>query len=119
DYLIGIISTQTTVPVSSVTAYEQAMSQGRGGQTSQEMSRDLSASGAPFPNGSGYAVGNSLLLQSGSSGRSAITPAPNETGAVYVYQPLFYPAATVSTQGTPIRITSGEERLGVDLQLRL
>jgi protocatechuate 3,4-dioxygenase beta subunit len=117
DYIIGIMSTQTTLAAASIDAYQQLAQQG--GSAMSDFSRDLSTSGAPFPGASGVRVGDYFLQSASNSGRSVMIPPPDASGRIAVYAPLFYPTANSAAQSTPIRLASGEERSGIDLQLRL
>ena len=67
---------------------------------------------------SGFRVGDLMVQQSPSVGRSALAPAPAEDGRI-AYPTTYYPAATSAAQLTTITLGSGEERNGVDLHLRL
>jgi hypothetical protein len=51
-------------------------------------------------------------------GRGAPTPPPPSGGRVFVYPPTFHPAAVNAAEATTVTIASGEERLGIDLQLQ-
>ena len=73
-----------------------------------------------MPSMGGFRVGD-LIMQSGTMGRSGGTPlpAPSEDGKVASYATTFYPGATNPAQATIVALGSGEERRGIDLQLRL
>jgi protocatechuate 3,4-dioxygenase beta subunit len=118
DYVIGVSSIQTTMPVSTAEAYAQAISSGNGIANS-EVYRSLSNSGV-FPNTNGYRIGD-LLFSSSLSGRGggSSSPAPADDGRVFAYPPTFHPAAASASQATAIKLGSGDERSGVDLQLKL
>jgi hypothetical protein len=120
DYLVAIMSTQTTMPISTADDYMQQMSSG-GSLVSSDIYRELNSSGAPSPSMAGYRVGD-LVLQANASGRSggsAPLPAPTDDGKVFTYPSVFYPAASVLSQATVLSLASGQERSGVDFQLKL
>jgi len=124
DYVVAVPSTTTSVPTSLVDQYQQMiMSQGNGqpgqdiGQKIQTFMMDLQTSGAPIPAGAGYKVGNDQVQPGNALARLA--PRPTDTGRIMVYQTEYYPSSTTSTQAQVITLGSGDERSGVDLQLRL
>lgn len=117
DYGVAIMSTTSTMPRSTVEAYREAIMAGPA--SSSELIRDLQTSGAPMPSLSGFRTGDLIVQQSPSLGRSAPAPAPAEDGRMLAYPTTYYPSATSVSQLTVITVGSGEERNGVDLQLRL
>jgi len=79
--------------------------------------KNLNGSGASSPSGSGYRVGD-LVLISASSSRN-VDPAPSEDGRFSVFANACFPSAT-DVQGMEIvRLESGEERTQVDMTLRV
>jgi hypothetical protein len=116
DYVVALVSTATTLPVSFSDTYMQASYAGN----TTEFINEVSISGAPFPFGSGFRVGD-LVFQTDGGGRSggSAIPAPGEDGRLMLYPPQFYPSAGVITQATVITLQSGDERTDVDMQLKL
>ncbi len=112
DYVVSIPQTQVTMPVSAVEGMMQGLTSGRGTDM-----MDLALSGGPMPTPGGIRVGDNLL-QSGSDQTRAPIPRAAD-GGIWAYQTLFYPAAAVATQATVVTVHSGEERAGVNLQLRV
>ena len=112
-YLVHLRSAVATVPTQVVEAYEQAMASGA---PATELIRDMLAIGVS-PS-AGVRIGENQVQFQNAFGRTP-PPPPVEDGRMFVYQSLFYPAATLSAQATPLVIASGEERSGIDLQLRL
>jgi len=51
-------------------------------------------------------------------GRAGAIPPPPVGGRLQIYPAIFYPSAPNPTQATIIELSSGEERLGIDLQLQ-
>jgi hypothetical protein len=120
DYLVAVTSTQTTIPVATTDVYAQVVSSGVS-TLENPATRQLSNSGAPYPMGGGYRVGDLILATSefGSGGGSAPPPAPGDDGKVAIYPTQFYPAARLASQATTITLASGQDRTGIDFQLRL
>ena len=63
----------------------------------------------------GGGAGNFVSFSTGADGPSA---GIGEDGRPLVFATMFYPNSTVSTRATPITVTSGEERSGIDFALR-
>ena len=114
DYVVAVVSSAITIPTSYADAYTQQMNSG----TSSEFISEVSASGAPFPSGSGVRVGDLILQMEGGRGGSPIPP-PGDDGRLMMYPTQFYPNAGVITQASVIALQSGDERSDVDMQLRL
>lgn len=93
EYLVGITSTQATMPMAMVDA-----------------SRPASLWG--------MAVGDLLFQPSGMRSPPNTPPGPTADGKLFVYPTEFYPATSISSQATLIPLRSGEDRVGVDLQLK-
>jgi hypothetical protein len=120
DYLVAVMSTQTTIPVATSEAYSQQMASGMSSLESP-VTRELNNSDAPFPMSSGYRVGDLILstTASGRGGGSAALPAPGTDGRVAVYSTQFYPASRLASQATTISLASGQDRSSIDFQLKL
>jgi hypothetical protein len=108
------------MPVSTADAYMQAMSSG-GNMTASDVYRDLMSSGGPYPSSSGHRVGDLIFTPGGSRGLgSGLTvPAPVDDRRMYVYPTTYYPAAASVDQAAVVKLASGDERSGADLQLKL
>jgi Carboxypeptidase regulatory-like domain len=113
-YLVHLRSTVATVPTPAVEAYEQAISSG---SSTTELLRELLATG--MSPSAGVRVGDNQVQLQNMFGRTPPPPPAAEDGRMFVYQALFYPSATQSAQATSLVIASGEERSGIDLQLKL
>jgi hypothetical protein len=114
DYAVVVPTTSTSTPRSSIDAFQQATTVP--GQAATLM-RDLSSSGAPMPNDTGFRVGSMQLQPSGALARNA--PTPPDDGPVLAYQTTYYPAALVPTQAQILTVLPGEERANVDVTMRL
>ena len=62
----------------------------------------------------GIQVGQAQLML----GRGGAIPPPPVRGRMQIYPPIFYPSALAPAQATTIALASGEERIGIDLQLQ-
>src|SRR5579862_29101 len=113
DYVVAAPTTVTNVPTSAVDAYLTAA---QSGMTS-DLIAQYSANGAPFPSANGIRIGDQQLQMTG-RGSGPPIPMPVD-GGVFIYQTTYHPATTVATQADVITLGSGDERLGVDLQLKL
>jgi hypothetical protein len=61
--------------------------------------------------------GGPITLDTALSGGTAVPP-PDENGRPQAYPTQFYPAASTSTRAAAITVGSGEERVGLDFQLK-
>lgn len=122
DYIVVVPSTQTTAPQSVVDAIQQFRG-ASSGPAAADLYRDLSFSGGITPLNllvrPGVSKVGSLAFQSSAGNMRAGVVPPSSDGRFYVYPAHFFPAATTSAQATAIAVRSGEERSGVDMQLRL
>jgi hypothetical protein len=115
DFIAMVPEVQVTMPASVMEGMMQALVSGTpaGGGI-----LDLMSSGGAMPTGTGVRVGDSIL-QSQGGGRSVSGPAPTPDGRFWVYTTLFHPSAGLSAQAAAITLASGEEKQGIDFQLRL
>jgi len=113
DYIVAVPQTHQTVPATILDTALQGVASGTpmGGALIDLMT---TGGGAPSPmGGNGVRIGD--LLLSSQSGASA----PASDGRVFAFQSAFFAAASSVSQATAVTVRSGEERAGVDLQLRL
>lgn len=112
DYVVGITVIQDTAPMSAVNAsIDAGLSAPR---NNSEAYRSMTNSAAGISSSaSGFRVGELVLRQGG--GR----PAPAPDGRIMAYQTQFYPAAAAASQASLVSLKSGDDRRGVDLQLKL
>jgi hypothetical protein len=118
DYVVGIVTTQATVPTSLQVAMAASAQSGAADlQRDLERSSGLSAFQNAFS--AGQRLGSWLLetpVGFGSQGQLAGPPVVGDR--VFVYPTTFYPSAPALTKATMVTVGSGEERSGVDLQLK-
>jgi hypothetical protein len=117
-YTVMIRSTMTSVPLSTVDELQKALSNAEDRQTRQKTMQDLSMAGIGV-GGPGVQVGDQQLQFQGMNSRSLASPMPGADGRMSVYPTTFYANAVASSQATTFTVASGEERSGIDLQLRL
>ena len=111
DYVIGVLSVQTTMPAATADAYLQQV-----GMSSSELARELRDSGAPAFPMLRQRVGNFAFQSGRPGGLSLVDPAPD--GRIFVYPTVFYPAGATVTQASVVTLAVGEHRTGIDIRLR-
>jgi len=116
DYVVGVVSVATTVPASTVDAYYQGMISGG---SPDSLVSEYSMSGAPFPSASGFRMGQLIYQIEGGRGGSGTLPPPGQDGRVVSYPTVFYQTASTPTAATVVKLASGEERTGLDFQMKL
>jgi hypothetical protein len=117
DYLIVVPTTLINIPTSTVDAYMKASQAGSIAELT-DLSRQYSASGMPFPSSTGFRTGDQQLQITGGRGGGTGLPATLD-GPIQSYLTVYHASATVAAQATVITLAPGDERQGVDIQLRL
>ena len=115
DYAIGVMFNPSTAPISVVDANATAAEAGT--STTAEISRRLQNSATSSSTATGFRVGD-LVLHQPSSG-ALVLPPPAANGRLMAYQTTFHPSAPTPSLATLVAVKPGEERAGVNLQLRL
>jgi hypothetical protein len=108
QYVVAVPSTLTAIPAASGAAMLAAYRSGTS-------SNDIMATYGASPDASSLLVGNWLLQ------RPMYSPAPPRTptdGSIVMYPATFSPAAISPAEATVVQVQPGDERLGVDVQLR-
>ena len=120
DYVVGIVTTQTTVPTSLVSAYNDANKAGTSQDFQRELDRSTGLNGFSIAiAASGQRVGSSLLqVGSGFGTPRTMTTPPIEAGKVFVYPTVFYPGVTSTSQASIVTLGAAEDRANVDFQVR-
>jgi hypothetical protein len=106
DYVVAVVSTQATAPAAAQDASAAAQSAGRG----PTFSSTLTASGASTAAFGGVRTGT-LLFRAGTASAGGGSDA-------LVLPTVFFPGAAAPSGATLITLASGQERAGVDFQLR-
>ncbi len=116
DYVVGVVSTQATVPVS----LQEAMSEVGAARDDlrRELDRSSSGLGRISGLGGGRRVGPWLLQTSPEFGTSTVPNPPGDGGKVFVYPTVFHPTASTVSGGTIITVASGDEHTGTDFHLK-
>lgn len=110
DYLVAVPQTQATMPSAVMDSMLQGLA---GGAPITGALMDVMSSGGSAIRGSGVRVGD--LMLSSESGAAA----PASDGRIFAYQTVLYPAAISLAQASVITLRSGDERSGIDMQLKL
>jgi hypothetical protein len=111
DYIVAVPQTQATMPSAIMDSMLQGIAGGGSPITGALM--DVMSSGGGAIRGTGVRVGD-LMLSS-----EAGAAAPSSDGRIFAYQTVLYPSAVSLSQASLISLKSGDERSGIDLQLRL
>lgn len=119
DYVIAIPQTPVTAPATTgagapnldLAGLQSLISARAAGADPNLLFADIAAMSSR--SSGGIRVGDWVLQAS-----SVIPPILSADGHMLAYRTTYFPTATVSAQGSTISVTSGDERSGVDLQLR-
>lgn len=106
DYICGTSTTSATVPLSALEVSDSGQT---GSPSNSEAYRMMQASGGRG-DASGYHVGDFVVR---------VSPPPAAGSRMMTYLTQYYPAALTTKDASIVTLKSGEERSGVDLQLRL
>ena len=115
DYVVAMATSQVSIPVSTARLYEDGM-----------------MTGDPNRNGllqAMFQIGGTPVMTVGtdsrqvgdqvqSMARGTPTPPPADGQRLFAYPSVYYPAAPSAAAATVVTVTSGNERTGVDLQVR-
>jgi hypothetical protein len=124
EYTVYVPYTQVTVPTSVQAEYDKVSA---GGQTARsEFQRALPGVDMASLNGTGVRMGDVTLIRSsnvygmdGPVGTAFTSPPPDEAGHLLVYPFTYLPNATSLSGATTFSLESGQERTGMDVQVRL
>ena len=112
DYVLAIPQTQATIPAAVMDGMLKGLTSGGGLGTAM---LDIVSSGVNMPGPNSLRIGD--YLTGSASGLTEAAPAGD--GRLLAYQTMFYPSATSSAQATIVALHSGEERDGLNFQLRI
>ena len=113
DYLCGRAMNTSTVSL----AVSAAASASDPAAPSEAMRR-LTNSAASF-SASGAVIGDFAYMPGVSSMAGPLAPPPDPSGRIMAYAPQYFGGSTTTAQATIISVKSGEDRSGVDIQMRL
>jgi hypothetical protein len=114
-YVIAVVVSQTWVPTTVAEAYREAVQSNDPGRSSLT-STFTDAGILPVIPGSPATLQVGSMIQS--TFRGPTPPPITDESRMYVYPTIFFPSARTMRSATPLTLRSGEERTGVDLQLR-
>jgi uncharacterized protein (DUF2141 family) len=113
DYAIGFVASSISMPAEALVETERARTAGIAASTA--LSNDVQASGGNIFTQASIAVGDWRLLY----GTNARAPAPSEDGQVVMaYTTTFHAGSTLASNATIVTVGSGEEKTGIDFQIR-
>jgi hypothetical protein len=113
DYAIGFVASSISMPAEALVETERARTAGTA--ASNAFSSDVQASGGNIFTQPSIAVGEWRLLY----GTNARAPAPSEDGQVVMaYTTTFHSGSTSASNATIVTVGSGEEKAGIDFQIR-
>ena len=108
SYLVGVLSSATTMPASVVREVDAAANDRR---AAAALRRTLLPSGGQTDTGDGFHAGGAVLRLAG----PMAPPAPD--GRLQVYPTVFFPGASTIGEASLVTVASGDERNGIDLTL--
>jgi hypothetical protein len=108
DYSTCALFTRHIAPVAAGLAQTEG---------NMDMQKTLSGSGAMSPSGSGYRVGEFMLISA--SGQRNVDPAPAEDGRLSVFADACYGPSPTLLGAQLVRVASGQERSALNLVLRI
>jgi hypothetical protein len=109
EYIVGVVPRNGALPL-SLGLVSEIQSYGPGSVMIPELSGLVNRPGTPYT----IRIGDAAY----GVGFGTPVPPPPSSSRTFVYPMAFYPAASTRSQASGIAIVSGEERSGVDLQLR-
>jgi hypothetical protein len=115
DYIVGVPAVYSTMPAAILDSMMQGVASGSGVGGGL---LDLLASGGQPPNANALRIGE-FLFSSGVGAANLPGPPPGADGRLAVYQSIFYPSTAMTDEATVLKLASGDERSGVNIQLRL
>jgi len=116
DYVVGIITTQSTMPASLFDAYRDLQISDPDRFRTLETELRNNRVGAPSP---GVRIGDQVLALTGSPRVGYTPPPPGDDGRMTSYVTTFFRNAPTVVGAATVALGSGEERAGVDLSITL
>jgi hypothetical protein len=117
EYVCGVSSNQTTMAL-DVVDMSQAAQQSGNPNASEGYRAIINSGGTTFTGATGVRVGNHVFSSSIVSTVRGLPGPPMQDGRLMIYPPVYYPASPTTRQATPVVLKPGEDRAGVNLQLR-
>ena len=115
DYAVGMIVSQVSVPAATVRQLEQTVMSGGDAEKNPVFQALIQVGAMPFMNPTeSRQVGEHVQTL----GRGGPTPPPIDGARLFAYPSLYYPAASSASSAAVVTVASGQERTGIDLQVR-
>ena len=114
DYICGNVLNATTVPIAVASISPAA---GGTGVPSEESRRLTNSGASTLP--SGIRIGDLFYSSGIGTLRGPVAPPPDANRRVMTYAPQYYGGVTTTAQASTITMKAGEERTGIDIQLKL
>ena len=115
DYAVGMIVSQVSVPAATVRQLEQIVMSGGDAEKNPVFQALIQVGAMPFMNPTeSRQVGEHVQTL----GRGGPTPPPIDGARLFAYPSLYYPAASSASSAAVVTVASGQERTGIDLQVR-
>jgi hypothetical protein len=114
DYLVGLLAATTTFPADLVDTFVRA--QAEGGAAFDKVVNQMASTAGMLPRGVGTRVGSVRVSQFGS--RNAPVVPPMGADGAWFYPSTYHPSSISSMGASVVSVASGEEKGGIDLQLR-
>jgi hypothetical protein len=111
DFLVAVPQTTVTTPIATMDALLKTISSGA---PSNGAIQSILSSGGSMGTGVGVRVGDQIVSSS-----SSVQPSVQASGRLLAYPTVFYPSVMSAAQATRVSLVSGEDRSGIDFQLRL
>ncbi len=118
DYVIGIVTTQATVPTALQDASAAADKDGSGAEFRRQLNRSGSSGLGSVNISAGRQMDDWVLQFQSDLGMRTSPPPPGDGNRVFIYPTVYYPSTTTISSATVMTLESGDARLGVDFRLR-
>jgi hypothetical protein len=115
DYVVAMATSQVSVPLSSARLDEEGMIAGDSSRNAL-LQAMFQIGGTPVMSASADSRQFGDHVQS--MAREAPTPPPADGQRLFAYPSVYYPAAPSAATATVVTVASGNERTGVDLQVK-
>jgi uncharacterized protein (DUF2141 family) len=116
DYAVAMTTSQVSIPVSAARQYEESMM--AGGDFNRNPILQAMVQVGAMPGLMGGTDSRQVGDEMQTLGRGAPTPPPADGQRLFAYPSLFYPSAPSAVSATMVSVASGQERTGIDLQVR-
>ena len=115
DYAVGMIASQVSVPAATVRQFEETAMSGGDLNRNAVFQALMQVGATPLMSGTeSRQVGDHVQT----IGRGAPVPPPIDGAKLFAYPSLYYPAASSASSAAIVTVASGQERTGIDLQVR-